>query len=150
MTMTPQRTDTSAPALVLAPTDPRQGAPRRAGPYPWAMAAAVALAVSGAALSLNGVLRGWAWYMPVVTTVVVVVVAMALLRTVRAQPLLVAAGGFLSLVLILTFTFSAGTASPESFHPAKRWRCWGCTCAGPRKQSSPKVRPSPPMLASSW
>jgi transglutaminase-like putative cysteine protease len=69
------------------------------------MAVAVALAVNGAALSLNGVLRGWAWYVPVVTTVIVVVVAMALLRALRAQPLLVAAGGFVSLVLILTFTF---------------------------------------------
>ena len=69
------------------------------------MAAAVALAVSGAAMSLNGVLRGWAWYMPAVTTVIVVVIAMALLRSVRAQPLLVAAGGFVSLILILTFTF---------------------------------------------
>ena len=105
MTMTPQRADTSAPALVLAPTESGQGSPRRAGPFPWVMAAAVALAVSGAALSLNGVLRGWAWYAPVVTTVIVVVVAMALLRALRAQPLLVAAGGFVSLVLILTFTF---------------------------------------------
>lgn len=105
MTMTPQRAETSAPALVLAPTDSGQGASRRVGPYPWAMAAAVAVAVCGAAASLNGVLRGWAWYMPAVTTVIVVVIAMALLRAVRAQPLLVAAGGFLSLILILTFTF---------------------------------------------
>jgi transglutaminase-like putative cysteine protease len=69
------------------------------------MAAAEAVAVSGAAVSLNGVLRGWAWYTPAVTTVIVVVLAMALLRTVRARPILVAAGGFASLVLILTFTF---------------------------------------------
>jgi transglutaminase-like putative cysteine protease len=69
------------------------------------MAAAVALAVAGAALSLNGVLRGWAWYPPVLTTVGVVSLAIAALRWLRAQPFLVALGGFASLSLILTFTF---------------------------------------------
>jgi transglutaminase-like putative cysteine protease len=69
------------------------------------MAGAVALAVCGAALSLNGVLRGWAWFLPVLTTVLVVSLAMAVLRTVRAQPVLVPLGGLASLVLILTFTF---------------------------------------------
>ena len=69
------------------------------------MAAAVAVSVCGAALSLNGVLRGWAWFLPVLTTVVVVSLAMAVLRSVRAQPVLVPLGGLASLVLILTFTF---------------------------------------------
>ena len=82
----------------------------RAGVYPWAMAGAVALSVCGAALSLNGVLRGWAWYLPVLTTVLVVCLVMAALRALRAQPLLVTAGGFASLAAILTFTFFRGSS----------------------------------------
>jgi hypothetical protein len=82
----------------------------RVGPYPWVMAASIALAVAGAALSLNGVLRGWAWYWPVFTTVLVVSLTLAVLRAVRAQPLLVTAGGFLSLGAILTLTFFRSTS----------------------------------------
>lgn len=82
----------------------------RVGAYPWVMAAAIALAVAGAALSLNGVLRGWAWYWPVFTTVLVVSLTLAVLRAVRAQPLLVTAGGFLSLGAILTLTFFRSTS----------------------------------------
>ena len=77
----------------------------RVGAYPWAMAAAIAVAVCGAALSLNGVLRGWGWYWTVLTTVLVVSFTLAGLRALRAQPLLVTAGGFLSLAAILTLTF---------------------------------------------
>ncbi|MDQ0924339.1 transglutaminase-like putative cysteine protease [Pseudarthrobacter sp. W1I19] len=77
----------------------------RVGAYPWAMAGSIAFAVAGAALSLNGVLRGWAWYWPVLTTVLVVSLTLAVLRSVRAQPLLVTAGGFISLAAILTLTF---------------------------------------------
>ncbi|MEV8082414.1 DUF3488 and transglutaminase-like domain-containing protein [Pseudarthrobacter oxydans] len=85
---------------------PEQAAARhRVGAYPWAMAGAIAVAVSGAALSLNGVLRGWGWYWPVLTTVVVVSLTLAALRSVRAQPLLVTTGGFISLGAILTLTF---------------------------------------------
>jgi transglutaminase-like putative cysteine protease len=73
------------------------------------MAGAVALSVAGAALSLNGVLRGWAWYLPVLTTVLVVCLTLAVLRALRAQPLLVAAGGFASLIAILTLTFFRST-----------------------------------------
>lgn len=69
------------------------------------MAAAVVVAVAGAALSLNGVLRGWAWYPPALTTICVVALAMAVLRSLRAHPFLVALGGFASLAFILTFTF---------------------------------------------
>jgi hypothetical protein len=69
------------------------------------MAGSIAFAVAGAAVSLNGVLRGWAWYWPVLTTVLVVSLTLAVLRSVRAQPLLVTAGGFLSLAAILTLTF---------------------------------------------
>ncbi len=74
------------------------------------MAGAVGLSVAGAALSFNGVLRGWAWYWPVLTTVVVVCLALAVLRSLRAHPLLVAAGGFASLIAILALTFFRGTA----------------------------------------
>ena len=104
MTLTPQR-------QVRAEERPPQTEPSRgpdrfgASAYPWVMAAAVAVSVCGAALSLNGVLRGWAWFLPVLTTVLVVSLAMAVLRSVRAQPVLVPLGGLASLVLILTFTF---------------------------------------------
>jgi transglutaminase-like putative cysteine protease len=77
----------------------------RVGAYPWAMACAIAVAISGAALSLNGVLRGWGWYWPALTTVLVVSLTLAALRSMRAQPLLVTAGGFLSLAAVLTLTF---------------------------------------------
>ncbi|MFN3923872.1 MAG: transglutaminase, partial [Pseudarthrobacter sp.] len=83
----------------------KTAARQRVGPYPWVMAAAIAVAVSGAALSLNGVLRGWGWYWPVLTTVLVVSLTLAALRSVRAQPLLVTAGGFISLGAVLTLTF---------------------------------------------
>lgn len=110
MTLTPQRRsgqgpDTGRAPEVLAPSPAPAARWRRVGAQPWAMAAAVALAVAGAAVSLNGVLRGWAWYPPVLTTVCVVALAMAALRSLRAQPFLVALGGFASLVFILTFTF---------------------------------------------
>nr|WP_309818309.1 DUF3488 and transglutaminase-like domain-containing protein [Pseudarthrobacter sulfonivorans] len=99
----PQSTGPAVAATGHAPGRPRVGA------YPWAMAGAVALSVAGAALSLNGVLRGWAWYLPVLTTVVVVCVTLAALRALRAQPWLVAAGGFASLIAVLTLTFFRST-----------------------------------------
>ena len=77
----------------------------RAGTYPWAMAASITVAVCGAALSLNGVLRGWNWYWPAMTTVLVVAFTLAVLRSVRAQPLLVTASGFVALGAVLTLTF---------------------------------------------
>lgn len=104
MTLAPQRlADTDA-----QPDEVTPGRTRRrpsAGAYPWAMAGSVAFAVCGSALSLNGVLRGWAWYMPVLTTIFVVSLTMAGLRALRVRPLLVTLGGFVSLVFILTFTF---------------------------------------------
>ncbi|MFF2345317.1 DUF3488 and DUF4129 domain-containing transglutaminase family protein [Pseudarthrobacter sp. NPDC058119] len=76
-----------------------------AGAYPWAMAAAITAAGCGAALSLNGVLRGWNWYWAAMTTVLAVALTMAALRSLRAQPLLVTAGGFVALGGVLTLTF---------------------------------------------
>lgn len=102
MTIAPARkpgTDRQQPAPAGTPGRTRVGA------YPWVMAGSIAFAVAGAAVSLNGVLRGWAWYWPVLTTVLVVSLTLAVLRSVRAQPLLVTAGGFLSLAAILTLTF---------------------------------------------
>ncbi|MDQ4046217.1 MAG: DUF3488 and transglutaminase-like domain-containing protein, partial [Actinomycetota bacterium] len=87
------------------PAPPRRSRRPGLGAYPWAMSGAVAVGVAGAALSLNGVLRGWAWYLPVLTTILVVSLTMAGLRTLRARPLLVPLGGFVSLLFILTFTF---------------------------------------------
>jgi transglutaminase-like putative cysteine protease len=69
------------------------------------MAGAVAASVAGTAVALNGVLRGWAWYLPALTTVCVVALAIAALRSLRVHPFLVALGGFASLVFILAFTF---------------------------------------------
>jgi transglutaminase-like putative cysteine protease len=116
MTLTPQRSavppgrdgagDTGSGTeerTVLAPGAP----PRRegAGAQPWVMGVAVAVAVAGAATGINGVVRGWAWYSPVFTTVLAVAFAMAALRALRLRPVLVGAGGFAALILVLTFTF---------------------------------------------
>jgi transglutaminase-like putative cysteine protease len=110
MTLTPQRKAGAGPATgrtpeVLAPSQDPAARSRRIGAQPWAMAGAVAISVAGASLALNGVLRGWAWYLPVLTTVCVVALAIAVLRSLRAHPFLVALGGFASLAFILTFTF---------------------------------------------
>ena len=77
----------------------------KVGAQPWLMALAVALAVAGAALSLNGVLRGWAWYSPVLSTILTVAFTMAGLRALRWRSVFVMAGALAALILILTFTF---------------------------------------------
>ncbi len=69
------------------------------------MAGSIAVAVLGAALSLNGVLRGWGWFMPLITTVVVVSLTLAALRALRAQPLLATLASFASLAAVLSFIF---------------------------------------------
>lgn len=69
------------------------------------MAAAIAVGVIGASLSLNGVLRGWAWLFPVIITVGAVVLAMAVLRAMRAPAVLVTLGGLTVLAFILCNTF---------------------------------------------
>ncbi|HSN36745.1 MAG TPA: DUF3488 and transglutaminase-like domain-containing protein [Arthrobacter sp.] len=117
MTLTPQRgsgvradqagpgegAGTAVPAAGPAPGG-RTARPK-AGAQPWLMALAVAVAVAGAALSLNGVLRGWAWYSPVLSTVLTVAFTMAGLRALGWRSIFVTAGAFAALVLILTFTF---------------------------------------------
>ncbi|MGO4432255.1 DUF3488 and DUF4129 domain-containing transglutaminase family protein [Paenarthrobacter sp. RAF9] len=87
--------------------EPRRTRPRRPGPglYPWVMAGSIAVAVLGAALSLNGVLRGWAWFMPLITTVVVVSLALAGLRALGARPILATLGSLASLAGVLSFIF---------------------------------------------
>jgi transglutaminase-like putative cysteine protease len=112
MTIAPEKHTSPAAQSAAVPAGGRAPGKARVGAYPWVMAGAVGLSVCGAALSLNGVLRGWAWYLPVLTTVFVVSLAMASLRAVRAQPLVVTAGGFASLIAILTMTFfrSSGIA----------------------------------------
>ncbi|NUP58754.1 MAG: transglutaminase domain-containing protein, partial [Pseudarthrobacter sp.] len=108
------------------PHPARGSGSRRVGAYPWAMAGSIAVGVCGAALSLNGVLRGWNWYWPVLTTVVAVSFTLAALRSVRAQPLLVTAGGFLALGAVLTLTFFRSSSilwiipSGASFHDLDR------------------------------
>ncbi|WP_411375904.1 DUF3488 and transglutaminase-like domain-containing protein [Arthrobacter sp. MPF02] len=108
MTMAPARPSTTGQQSTPGGNAPE--ARSRVGGFPWAMAAAIAAGVCGAALSLNGVLRGWGWYWPVLTTVLVVSFTLAGLRALRAQPLLVTAGGFLSLGIILTLTFFRGSS----------------------------------------
>ncbi len=109
MTLAPQR-----PGTGEAPTDPARStvlaprarpAPAGPGAQPWVMGIAVAVAVAGAALGLNGVLRGWMWYSPVLTTVLAVSFTMAALRSLRVRSLPVAAGGLAALTMVLTFTF---------------------------------------------
>ncbi|WP_396133484.1 DUF3488 and DUF4129 domain-containing transglutaminase family protein [Arthrobacter sp. 1088] len=87
-----------------APASPQQR-PQAPGLYPWIMAGSVAVAVLGAAISLNGVFRGWAWFMPLITTVVVVALTLAILRTLRIQPLVTTLGALAALAGILSFTF---------------------------------------------
>lgn len=70
------------------------------------MAGSVAVAVLGAALSLNGVFRGWAWFMPLITTVLAVALTLAILRSLRVQPLLATLGALAALAGILSFTFA--------------------------------------------
>ncbi|MHA7222329.1 transglutaminase TgpA family protein [Arthrobacter sp. RHLT1-20] len=85
---------------------PGAGPPRAGvGAQPWLMGLAVAAAVGGAALGLNGVLRGWAWYSPILSIVFTVTVTMAGLRALRWRTVFVELGGLASLVMILTFTF---------------------------------------------
>ena len=119
MTLTPQRSagahsgesgsdagpGTGAGPVSPAPGSAGQTARRKVGTQPWLMALAVAVAVAGAALSLNGVLRGWAWYSPVLSTVFTVAFTMAGLRALRWRSVFVTAGALAALVLILTFTF---------------------------------------------
>ncbi|MFF2244520.1 transglutaminaseTgpA domain-containing protein [Arthrobacter sp. NPDC058130] len=110
MTLAPQRSSASRPGTAGAeePTVLSPGAgSRREGPgaLPWVMGTAVAVAVAGAAFGFNGVLRGWAWYSPVFSTVLAVAFSMAMLRSLRARTWLVAAGGLVALVVSLTFIF---------------------------------------------
>lgn len=115
MTLAPQRSAGTRAGRSGAPGDSGPGsspespgtpkAPKKTGAQPWLMALAVAAAVAGAALSLNGVLRGWAWYSPVLSTVLTVAFTMAGLRALRWRSVFVTAGALAALVLILTFTF---------------------------------------------
>lgn len=110
MTLAPQRSMAPGPSAPHAggpgaPAPRGAAGPKGAGVEPWAMGLAVAVAVGGAALGLNGVLRGWAWYPAVITTVLTVALAMAGLRALRLRGVLVGAGGFAALALVLTFTF---------------------------------------------
>ena len=138
MTLTSQRqpgADAQPQPIPASPGSGRFGA----GAFPWVMSGAVALSVCGASLSLNGVLRGWAWFLPVLTTVVVVSLTMAFLRTFRAAPVLVAAGGLASLAFILTFTFfrrDSIAGFPHRRPPSTRW---AGTFAGPVKRCWPRV-----------
>ncbi|MEZ2389787.1 DUF3488 and DUF4129 domain-containing transglutaminase family protein [bacterium RCC_150] len=69
------------------------------------MSASITVAVLGAALSLNGVFRGWEWFIPAMTVVCTVSLALAFLRTFKVPPPLASLGGLASLVFILAFTF---------------------------------------------
>ncbi|MGG5174027.1 transglutaminase TgpA family protein [Pseudarthrobacter sp. J1763] len=75
------------------------------GVYPWAMAGAIALAILGCSLSLNGVMRGWTWFMPVATVVMILSCVLALTRTLRFSPLLTSLSAFVALALTLTSIF---------------------------------------------
>ncbi|MEE2569293.1 DUF3488 and transglutaminase-like domain-containing protein [Pseudarthrobacter sp. J64] len=112
MTLAPERSRSPRNQEPSTPEPAEASRPVRArvGYQPWIMAAGIALATAGASVSLNGVMRGWAWYLPLLTTVVVVSGAMAVLRSLRVRALLVTAGGIVALIGILTLTFFRGTA----------------------------------------
>ena len=108
MTLAPQRSQGTGTAGGEEPTALSPGAASRPdgpGARPWVMATAVAVAVAGAALGFNGVLRGWAWYSPVFSTVLSVAFSLAVLRSLRARPWLVTAGGLVALIVAVTFIF---------------------------------------------
>ena len=117
MTLTPQRGSGLSSGRAAADVGPgaaasspgaAQGAKKaraKVGAQPWLMALAVSVAVAGAAMSLNGVLRGWVWFSPVLSTVVTVAFTMAALRALRWRSIFVTAGALAALVLILAFTF---------------------------------------------
>ncbi|HKU35399.1 MAG TPA: DUF3488 and transglutaminase-like domain-containing protein [Paenarthrobacter sp.] len=69
------------------------------------MAGAISVGVLGASLSLNGVFRGWAWLLPLITTVVAVALTLAILRSLRLPPILSTLGSFAALAGVLAFTF---------------------------------------------
>ncbi|MFJ4208717.1 DUF3488 and DUF4129 domain-containing transglutaminase family protein [Paenarthrobacter sp. NPDC089675] len=96
-----------------APAKGRPSNSRKPGPglYPWAMAGAISIGVLGAALSLNGVFRGWAWLLPLITTVVAVALALAVLRSLRVPAGFASLGSLAALAGILSFTF----CRPDSF-----------------------------------
>ena len=88
----------SSPATSGTADSPPSPGPQPDGPGaypgPWP---SFAVAVAGAALSLNGVLRGWAWFMPVITTVVAVAFTLAALRRSGSAPLPPPPGGLVAL-----------------------------------------------------
>ncbi|MFH5880414.1 hypothetical protein [Arthrobacter sp. NA-172] len=83
------------------------------------MSTAIAIAVMGTALSLNGVFRGWAWLVPAITTVCTVALTLAVLRALRVRPLLTTFGGLVSLVFILAFHVLP-PAKHRGLHPLRR------------------------------
>lgn len=69
------------------------------------------MGIVGTALSLNGVFRGWAWLLPLITTVVAVALALAVLRSLRVPSVFTSLGSLAALAGILSFTF----CRPDSF-----------------------------------
>ncbi|NYE96562.1 transglutaminase-like putative cysteine protease [Psychromicrobium silvestre] len=87
----------------------RQQRPRP-GSAPWAMAAAIFLAICGTSIGMVGVLRGSNWIFPIALTVGTVLAAIALSRTLRLPSALAPAFGAVALVLVLDLLFFADTA----------------------------------------
>lgn len=85
--------------------------PRRPGAAPWALAAAIFLAVCGTSAGLFGVLRGGTWFLFIAFTVGTVLAAMALARTLRVPGGWVPVIGTVVLVMQLTVVFLPNTAA---------------------------------------
>ncbi|MDN5668627.1 MAG: DUF3488 and transglutaminase-like domain-containing protein [Renibacterium salmoninarum] len=83
---------------------------QRPGAAPWALGAAIFLAVCGTATGLAGVLRGGTWFLYIVFTVGTVLAAMAVARSLRTPSGWVPVIGSAVLVLQLTFVFLSDTA----------------------------------------
>lgn len=80
------------------------------GTAPWALAAAVFLAVCGTSAGLAGVVRGGTWFLLLVFTVGTVLTVMALARSLRVPGGWVPVIGVVALVLQLTGVFLPSTA----------------------------------------
>ncbi|MCU1574632.1 MAG: transglutaminase [Micrococcaceae bacterium] len=80
------------------------------GAFPWAMSAAIFVAVLGSALGLNGVLRGWDWLVPAAGAVGAVVLTLAVARSARLPEAVVPVTALVVLGMVLTLQFFPATA----------------------------------------
>ncbi|MCH6471108.1 transglutaminaseTgpA domain-containing protein [Sinomonas sp. 5-5] len=109
-------TSAPAPPTSAAPAGP-PGRPRHWGPSDWRLLAwrpaavglLLAVSVAGAAISYDGVLRGWAWLYPIVVVVFATGVAIAVARLLRAPHVVPSIVGLVVWALTMCFMFLRDT-----------------------------------------